>query len=144
MDQWLIWMIAGTVMVLLEFILPGGIIVFLGMAAMIVGGSVYMEWITSITSALLTWFISSIFLMIFLRSIFIKYFEGDTKVQNVDEDTDLIGSLVEVVEDVLPHREGRVKFRDSTWVARSDEELGKSSKAIVSGRDGNKLIIKSL
>lgn len=144
MEQWLIWVIAGAVMVLLEFILPGGIIVFLGLAAMMVGGSIHLGWITSTTTAFLTWFISSIFLMLFLRSIFIKYFEGDTKVQNVDEDIDLVGSLVEIVEDVLPHKEGRVKFRDTTWIARSDEKLQVGSKAVVSGRDGNNLIIKSL
>ena len=144
MDAWLIWMSIGVVMILLEFILPGGIIVFLGIAAMAVGLGVYMGWITSLTSALLTWFISSIFLMLFLRSIFIKYFEGDSTIQNVDEDVDLMGTLVEIVEEVLPHKEGRVKLRDSTWVARSDEELKEGSNAVVSGRDGNILIIKSL
>lgn len=144
MEQWLIWLIAGGVMVLLEFILPGGIIVFLGLAALVVGGGVYFGFITSILSAILTWFISSLIFMIFLRSLFMKYFEGDSQVDNVDEDIDLMGVIVEVVEDVLPHKEGRVRLRDSTWTARSDEKFEKSSSAIVCGRDGNKLVIKSI
>lgn len=144
MEMWLVWISAGIVMVLLEFIVPGGIIVFLGTAALFVGASVYFGVITSVVSAFIAWFISSIFLMLFLRSVFIKYFEGDSLVQNVDEDEDLKGSLVVVVEDIFPYREGRVKFRDSTWSARSEEQILKNNKAIIEGRDGNCLIVKSL
>lgn len=144
MDVWMIWIIAGAVMALLEFILPGGIIVFLGMAAIAVGGAVYLGWITTAVHALLAWFIISILFMLFLRQLFIKYFEGDTSVENVDEDKDLIGSLVETVEEILPHKEGRVKFRDTTWAARSNGELKPGSKAVVSERDGNTLIVKPI
>lgn len=144
MEQWIIWAIAGGIMILLEFIVPGGIIVFLGVAASIVGLSVYLGFINTFVSALLAWFILSIFLMLVLRSFFMKYFEGDSNIENVDEDADLLGVLVEVVEEVLPYKEGRVRFRDTTWSARSEETFSVGSKATVSGRDGNHLIIKSL
>jgi membrane protein implicated in regulation of membrane protease activity len=144
MDIWTIWLISGAVMVLLEFIVPGGVIVFLGMAAVIVGGSIYFNWITSHPMAFLAWFIISIILMVFLRSIFIKYFEGDSKIENTDEDIDLEGSLADVIEDILPHKEGRVRFRDSTWSARSDEEHKMGIKVVISGRDGNSLVVKSV
>jgi len=144
LETWLIWSIAGIVMMLLEFLIPGAVIVFLGVAALIVSLFIYSGWITTIVMALIAWFIISIFLMIFLRSVFVKYFEGESLVQNVDEDTDLIGSIVVISEEVLPYKEGRVRFRDTTWVARSEEELKVGNKAIISGRDGNKLIIKSI
>ena len=73
-----------------------------------------------------------------------KYFEGDSKVQNVDEDLDLIGSMVVVKDEVLPHREGRVRFRGSTWIARSDDELSPGTQAVIAGRDGNILIVKQV
>lgn len=144
MDMWMIWLIAGAVMMVAETIIPGGIIVFLGAAAMIVGGAIYFEWITSIQMALLTWFICSIIFILFLRALFMKYFEGDSKVQNVNEDSDIQGSIVEVVEEILSYKEGRVRFRDTTWMARSDEDLPVGSKAIVAERDGNFLVVKSL
>ena len=144
MESWAIWTIAGVVMILLEFILPGAVIVFLGIAAVIVGLGVYFSLITSIVSAFLAWFMISIFLMVFLRSLFTKYFEGNTLIQNVDEDLDILDSMVEVTEDVLAYKEGRVKFRGSTWNARSDQDLSTGHKAIIIGRDGNTLIIKSL
>jgi len=82
--------------------------------------------------------------MLFLRSIFIKHFEGDSIIQNVDEDIDIDGSLVEVIEEIFPHKEGRVKFRDSSWTARSDENIKVAQRAIIIHRDGNTLIIKSI
>lgn len=144
MENWAIWMIVGAVMMLLEFILPGAVIVFLGIAALLVGIGIYFSWITTITSAFLAWFIISIILMLFLRSIFVKYFEGDSLVQNVNEDLDIIGSLVTVTEDIKPYKEGRIRFRDSTWSGRSEEEIDNGQQAIIIGRDGNTLIIKSL
>lgn len=144
MEPWLIWLCVGGVLILLEFVVPGGIIVFIGIAAAIVGAGIYFEIINSLFEALITFFTSSIFLMLFLRSLFIKYFEGDSVIQNTNEDIDLVGSLVEAVEDVHPYKEGRVRFRDSTWRARSDEEIMSGAKATISGRDGNVLIIKPL
>jgi len=116
----------------------------LGIAAVIVGLGIYFSFITTIVSAFIAWFIISIFLMLFLRSIFIKHFEGDSIIQNVDEDIDIDGSLVEVIEEIFPHKEGRVKFRDSSWTARSDENIKVAQRAIIIHRDGNTLIIKSI
>ena len=131
-------------MVILESLVPGGIIIFLGFSAIIVGGGLYMGYINDMVTAFLTWFILSIVSMLFLRSLFIKYFEGDTSLDNVDEDEDLKGGIVEVVEEILPHKEGRVRFRDSTWVALSDEEISVGKKAVISKRRGNKLEVKSI
>ena len=144
MKGWMIWLLIGGVFVVLEAILPGGIVIFLGMGAMTVSLGLYLGWITTFVGAFLTFFISSLVYILFLRSIFIKYFEGDSQVQNVDEDQDLVGSLVEVANAIKPYEEGRVKFRDSYWQARSDEELPPGEKALVVGRQGNVLIVKSL
>ncbi len=144
MNDWMIWMTIGVVMMLLELILPGGVIVFLGLASVSVGSLVYLGYINTIIMALIAWFIISLAYIFILRAFFIKYFEGDSVVQNVDEDEDVIGSFVEVIEDILPYKEGRVRFRDSTWGARSEEELSKGKKAVIERRDGSKLVIKSI
>lgn len=140
----MIWFIIGVVSILLEFVIPGGIIVFLGMAAVIVAALIYFGVITSTVQAMLTFFVLSIFLMLVLRSIFIKYFEGDSYLENTDEDADAIGSVVEVVEVIEPHKEGRINFRGSTWVALGQEHFNVGDKAVISGRSENKWIIKSI
>lgn len=144
MEPWLIWVIAGGALVLLELVLPGGIAIFLGLSALMTGGALKLGYISGLMGSLITWFIASIILLLFLRTYFMKHFEGDSSIQNVDEDQDYEGSIVEVVEDIQPHKEGRVIFRGVTWQARSEEEILKGSKAVILSRDGNIWIIKSL
>ena len=143
MDAWAIWLIVAISLMVAEFIVPGGIVIFLGLSAMIVSGLVYLEWIISLTHALITWFIVSIIFMFFVRSLFMKYFEGDSLVQEVDEDIQLIGKEVEVIEDVSPDIQGRIRMRDTTWVATSEEIINQGELAIVKSIDGSILIIKS-
>lgn len=144
MSAWQIWASMGAILIILEFIIPGGIVVFLGVASLFVAALVHFEVITTLTSALILWFMSSIFLMLFLRSFFMKYFEGDSYINNVDEDDQMIGSVVVISEDIFPYKEGRVRFRNSTWIARSEEELKTGDSAKIIGREGNNLIIKSI
>lgn len=144
MNLYLFWILFGIILMLLELIIPGGIVVFLGLAASGVGAALYFGLLTNLMEALLAWFISSLVLVLILRAVFMKYFEGSQMIENVDEDLDMIGSIVLVSETVQPYKEGRVKFRDSSWVARSEEELPSGAKAVISGRDGNILIIKPI
>lgn len=139
-----VWLTVATVLILLEFIVPGGIVIFPGMASLLVALALYVGWVTTVPMALTVWFLTSIVLMLFLRSVFIKYFEGDISVQNVDEDIDLKGSLVDVIEVIHPYKEGRVRLRDATWMARSEDEIKEGNQAVVVGRDGNRLIVKPL
>ncbi len=144
MNDWLVWMSIGGVMMLLELILPGGVIVFLGLASVSVGALVYLGYINTVVMALIAWFIISLLFIFVLRAFFIKYFEGDSVIQNVDEDKALVGCLVEIIEEVGLDKEGRVRFRDSTWSASSNEQLLVGTKAVIKKRKGSKLIIKSI
>ena len=144
MDFYIYWLGFGILLMLLELLLPGGIVVFLGLAASMVATALYFNWIVEIKSAFTLWFILSIFFMLFLRSFFLQFFEGDTKVHNVDEAKDLSGSMAVVIEEIFPYKEGRVSFRDSTWIARSEERLSIGSKVLIVKQAGNLLIVKSI
>lgn len=144
MEHYYYWLIVGIFLTILELVVPGGIIVFLGIAAMLVGSALYVGVIQTVASAFIAWFILSLILIMVLRSFFMQYFEGDTHVENVDERKDVIGSIVEVSEQVFPHKEGRVRFRATTWKARSDEELKVGSKVRVTSQDGSTLIVQSI
>lgn len=142
MDAGLIWLIVGAVLILSEVIIPGGIVIFLGLSAVLVAGLVKLGVITDMITAFLTWFICSIFAMFVLRSFFMKYFEGDSRVQGVDEDADVIGSPVEVIEDISSKKNGRIKFHETTWPAKSNELLTAGTSAFIAGRDGNTYIVR--
>ncbi|PCH45309.1 MAG: hypothetical protein COC23_08100 [Hyphomicrobiales bacterium] len=67
-------MIFGVILIFLEVVVPGGIIVFLGLSAGLISALVYFEIVTSIVTAITIWFIVSLFFMLGLRSFFMKYF----------------------------------------------------------------------
>jgi inner membrane protein len=139
MDLWIIWLIAGLLLATLELVVPGGIVIFLGLAAMAVSLGFKLGFFTSVTQGFIAWFVASIVFLFFLRALFLKLFEGDTA-----EEAEYLSALVEVVEHVFPYREGRVSHRGTTWPARSDEEIPAGAKAVIVGRDGNVWIIKSI
>lgn len=140
--NFLYWLIAGSVLIFLELIVPGGIVAFLGLSALVVGGLLFYGVLESLFAALITWFIISIVFIFGLRSFFMQYYSGDAKVDNVDEDADLVGAVVEVVEIIHPYKEGRVRFRDTTWVARSEEEIAVGTRARILKREGSTLVVQ--
>lgn len=144
METWLVWVIAGCVLMLAELILPGAITIFVGLAAMVTGLGIKFGYLTTMTSVLMTFFGATVVLLIFLRSLFLKYFEGDSRIHNTDEEKDALGSIVIVVEDIFAFKEGRVSFRGSSWQARSEVDLLKGSEAVIERIEGNILIVRSL
>lgn len=139
-----IWFVLGIIGILLEFILPGGIVIFPGIAAVIVGSLLHFGVITSQYYAMIIWLILSIILLFTIRQVFIKYFEGDSHIDNTDEDIDAIGSIVEVIEDCDVEKIGRIKFRGTTWEALGESKISRGDSAHVIARNDNTWIIKKI
>ena len=132
------WLILGLSLIGAELLAPGLVVVFLGMAALIVAGAVALglvpHWIHQGT----LWFTSSLGLIVALRRAATRIFPPDTDVARVEEDdSDLLGEVVEVVEAVSADDEnGRIRLRGATWTAKSIEEsLPAGSKAQLVYRD---------
>ncbi len=115
------WTVLGFVLILAEIILPGAIVIFLGLAALLVAVCLYLGLITGWVSALTLWFISSLVLIISLRHLLQKLIQGDVETQNTDEDLDAFGALAIVTEKIDPDAEGRIDFRGSSWQAKCFE-----------------------
>jgi len=133
--QW-VWVIFGIILMVAEIILPGAIVVFLGLAALIVAACLYFGLITGWIEAFTLWFIASLLLIMILRSLFQKLMQGDVEKQNTDEDLDAFGSLVEVIEKIEPSQDGRINFRGSSWKAKCyDQVLLPGTQAKIISRD---------
>ena len=139
-----VWLIIGTVFIISEVVIPGAIVIFLGIAALIVGLSLYFDFIGNWIHALTMWFIVSLVLIIALRSLVQKYVGGDSVVSNTDEDIDAFGEIVEVIETIDAIKEGRISFRGTTWVGLASEEIEKGSKAKIVARDNTKWIVEKV
>jgi membrane protein implicated in regulation of membrane protease activity len=144
MSQTLFWTILAVVCLMAEFVVPGAVLGFIGVAAALVGLAEYLAWVEGWVPSLTLFFIISLFLVLVVRTFFLRLFPGDSKVENVDEDEEARGAIVEVVQDITPARRGRIRFRDTTWDAESEESLPKGEKAVIIARSGSLWIVQSM
>ena len=130
------WIVVGAGLIVLELIVPGAVLVFLGAGALLVALFIWLgliqTWVTSITA----WSISSLVLLLVLRNFFQRFVSGDVEKQSTDEDIDAYGDVVDVVETIGPDREGRIRYRGTTWQATSyDYTLEAGTKAQIVYRE---------
>ena len=138
-----IWIIVGITLVLLEVIIPGGFVVFLGISAVITGLLAYFEFMVNFGVLFLFWAALSLFLILLFRSQVHKWFPSLERFKPTTEYTEMFEKEVEVVEDVGPDSdEGRVRFQGTTWKAMSREgNLTAGEKAKIIGKKNITLIV---
>ena len=117
----LMWALAGLILMVAELVIPGGIVLFLGAACLIVAGSWQLAFIDSWVGAMTLWFISSMILLLAFRNVVQKMVGGDVSVANTDEGVDIYGEKAVVTETIGPgDKSGRIEFQDSSWMAVAD------------------------
>lgn len=138
-----LWLVLGVLLVLAELVVPGLVVVFLGIAALMVAAAIGAGWLEGWLEILTAWFISSLVLIFSLRNVLARFLPGDTEVGNMDEDVDAQGLIVVVDREVHPYDEtGRIVFRGTTWAARCpDMTLPKGALARLRHRKINTWII---
>jgi len=130
-DSALYWFILGVALLLLELLMPGLVVVFLGVAALLVALLLYMGFVSTWTGALVAFFILAIVLVLTLRRIFARFASSDSKTASLDEDADAFGMVVDILNaSEGDENRGRIMFRGTTWEAESfDGPLKEGGKA---------------
>ncbi len=141
-----IWWFIGLILVLAEFLLPGLVVVFLGLGAFFVAVLTHFGIISGIVQELIAWFVSSLFFLFTLRFVIILYYPSDTKKENVNEDDEVIGQIVILIEGITENKKGRIKHSDSTWPAMSEngENIKTGEEVEIVGRDNLTWIVKKI
>ncbi|MDQ8186375.1 NfeD family protein [Pelagicoccus sp. SDUM812002] len=144
LDPAVIWLIAGVVLIVAEFIVPGLVIIFFGLGALIVSLLAYLGWVTELSSQLLIFSALSIVLLFGLRWQFKGWFVGQSaETGGSDELSDLIGKEVTCLTGFSPDRPyGKVEFKGANWKGRCEQELKVGSVAIIESIDGLCLNLK--
>lgn len=119
MELFTLWFIGGVLLMLLEFIIPGGIIFFLGLGATGVALLLYTGVIEGWLQAFTAWFIGSLALLFGLRGLVQKLLPARIERGKTDEDLDAYDQLAQVLERIPAGGEGRIDFRGSTWKAKN-------------------------
>ena len=142
----LIWIVLGIGMILAEFIVPGLIVIFFGISALVVGLLAWWGVLTDTTYQLWLFGILSGGLLLTLRDRFKSWFQGGSLVADADTpDDDYIGHYATVLagfEDGSTF--GKVSYRDAHWDAKSaNGNAGiAGERVLITGRQGSTLIVQ--
>lgn len=147
MAQWLdtisthwFWLSLGLILGAAEMVVPGFFLMWLGLAALIVGGLDYFLPITVAYQVAMFATLSVITVFAGKKFLHDNPIESDDTKLN-DRGARLTGEIVTVVE-AITDGNGRVKVGDSIWSARGvDAALGARVKVI--GADGAVLLVEA-
>ncbi len=124
----LIWFLVGVLFLISELMIPGFILIFFTAGCWIAGLSVWLLKI-DLTTQVIVFIVSSLFLLFTLRKYSLKTFKGDS-LDNVDDSytESKIGKTAIVSKEITPGIPGEVKVMGSFWRAVADTriEVGKS------------------
>jgi membrane protein implicated in regulation of membrane protease activity len=138
------WIIAALVLMAAEFIVPGGIIFFLGAGCLIVAGALWLGLVTTWVNTLTLFFISSLVLILSLRSFFTRFAGGDYSQANTEEIIDDLDEIAVVLEPIGPGEDvGAINFRGSTWRALGNgQKIATGAKVRIVARDNITYIVE--
>ena len=139
------WCVAGILLVFAEAIIPGFIIFFFGLAAILVGLLMFAVPDLSVTTALALFLALSLGLLFGCRALFPETFRGRRSRSGQDPDEDNVtGARAFVRTPVRPGSEGRVDFRGSEWTAVSDEDLPVGAEVEIVSRNNLTLTVRKV
>ena len=130
----------------IEFLVPGLVMVFVGLGSLTVVFGMHFGYIDGILQQFTTFFISSIIYLLTLRFLVLRFVPSVTRKENIDEDEEVMGSIVEIVADINSGEFGRVEHSGSSWQARAegDQTILKGEQVKIIGRDNITWIVQKI
>ena len=92
-----LWLGSGIFLMATELLLPGLVMVFVGMGALTVAISMYFGYVDGYVHQLMIFFISSSIYLSTLRFLVLRFVPTDTQKENINEDDKVIGKRGDTV-----------------------------------------------
>ena len=138
-----IWFLIGLFLLLLEFAMPGLIVMFFGIGA----------WVTAlcciifdigINMQLIIFIVTSLFSLIFLRRNFKRIFVG--KGEDALDETleEFIGKTAVALDDISQGNQGKIQFKGTHWEAEALTNVKKGDKVKIVAKESILLKIQSI
>lgn len=146
LQHYLYWLIAGGVLVLLEFFMPGLVVVFLGLGALLTGGVIYLGWIHNPFYILLCFLLASIAMLAKLRGLILRLYPSDIEKSETDEEALVVGQEAHAISHITAHDfSGRIRFAGTTWSARSVEsDIHQGATVEIVGRENIHYLVRRM
>lgn len=128
---------------LLELVLPGIILLFIGLGAWIAALAAWLGWADTLAGQAMVFAIASVVLLVGLRRLFKNWLTGVTlESSSADEMNEFIGKTVSVVAAIPSQGVGKVEFKGAHWSAQCAEPLSVGAFAVITGREGLCLLVR--
>ena len=144
MSAALIWLVVGFALIFAEFVLTSFIVIFFGLAAVLVAIALWLGLPGGATPFLM-FSVLALAMLFGLRSRFQDWFMGD--VAGADLDDDFVGREATVTAGFSADEPGRgkISFRGAAWDARSDAgELAIDSHVRIVSRHGTVMNVEPI
>lgn len=131
-----IWILIGLILMLMEFAMPGLIVFFFGVGA-IVAGVVCIFADISVNIQLVIFIVTSIGSLFLLRSSIKRVFLGQSPDGNEQIDAqENIGKSAKAIEDITAGKIGKVEFQGTNWNAKAINEISSGDTVTITAQDG--------
>ena len=136
------WLVCGLVLVLSELAVPGFVIFFFGIGALVTAAVHWVVPALPLAGQCLVFVVASLLTLWLLRK---QLMPGRrTQEAEAEPDTELVGATAEVCEAIRPGVPGRVLLRGVTWTAEADEALEPGTAVRVTARQNITLRVARL
>ena len=138
------WIILAVILAFAEMFIPGGILINMGIASLLVAFGVKFGWLDTWVFTLTVWFITASSLLFLVYLFTDKFISDDKSIDNVNEELDIYGKEVLVTEKIGPGTHaGRVAFQGTTWTALGDgSEIVAGSQATIVCKENISLVVE--
>ena len=138
------WLIAGTLLMMVEVFVPGVFVVWLGLAAVLTGITLSIFSDITVSYQLLTFSILSVICVFIGWYVYGKVLVKSSNREYSDLNNgaqSFVGKEYSVLEDSTNGR-SRVKIGDTVWLVESKDELKEGDAVIIESVDGIVLHVK--
>jgi|TARA_B110000091_G_C13666464_1_gene411909 hypothetical protein len=138
------WIILAIILAFAEIFIPGGILINMAIASLVVAFGVKFGWLDTWVFTLTVWFITASSLLFLVYSFTDKFISSDHSIENINEELDIYGREVLVTEKIGPGTHaGRVAFQGTTWTALGDgSEIIAGSHATIVCKENISLVVE--
>ncbi len=144
MFEWLtpelIWFCGGIILVFMEFVIPGVILVFFGVGAILTSALTWIGILPGVTEQLIVFGVSSLTLLFALRKYASKFFKGDS---TEEKESEYSGKIAVVTQSIIPGSlKGKVSFEGTDWKAVSQVKIPEGTSVLITGKNNITLMVK--
>ena len=143
MSPALIWLIVGVACILAEFMMPGFVIAFFGLGALVTSLTTAIGLTTSLTWQTVVFVVVSVASLLLLRRYVAGVFKGKTEGQGLEEFNVDMGKVVPVTETIDVNKgTGHVRYQGAPWKAASASVIPEGASVRIVGKENITLLVE--